>query len=264
MLRIMKIKFGVIAYRLGLLPKRLAMKVENFLLFADKTVVWNDKGFYELMPMPTQAQLDHYYSDSYWIERGDQKNMLIDRDLDHWLTLRRFMSPIGAKQGPYRVLNVGAGHGGISHLFFAAGFSITNCELCKIRSTFDGVDWINKQNIYEIDESPPLFDLVYASHSIEHVQNVDTFFEKIHKLIKPGGLCFFEVPNCRQTNILNPPNGGQNGKVHVPHTYYFTSDYFRGLPYQCLILSTFSQATSPNKEAADEDGEVIRYLGRKI
>jgi len=264
MLTKIKRSVAVKAYRLGLLPKRFAKSVEKNPLFADKTVVWNDKGFYELTPMPTQAQLDHYYSISYWLARGDQKNRLIDRDLDHWLTLRPFLNTILSKQGPYRFLNFGAGHGGISHLFFAAGFLVTNCEPSIIKSTFDGVDWTNLQTIYDIDESLPLFDLLYASHSIEHVQNIDTFFYKIDKLIKSGGFCFFEVPNCRQTNIVNPLNGGQNGKVSVPHTYYFTTDFFRGLPYLCLMLRTFSGAASPKKEALDEDGEVIRYLGRKI
>jgi hypothetical protein len=48
-----------------------------------------------------------------------------------------------------------------------------------------------------------------------------------------------------------------------PHTYYFTTDFFRQMSYDCLLLGTYSQKTMPNTMVEGDDGEVIRYLGRK-
>lgn len=253
-----------IAFRLALRNQRRALAQVKSQVFSNTQVCWDDKGFYALNPMPSQERLDHYYGQSYWVARGDQKVLLRDRDLDHLLALRPFLSSMNAnKDRPPKLLNFGAGHGGISHLLFAAGFSVLNCEPSKSTSTLDGANWSHVHGIDHIDQNAR-FDFIYSSHSLEHVQNIDTMMEKLDRLLSPGGLCFFEVPNCRQTNTQNPVNGGQDGSVLAPHTYYFTTDFFRRLPYQCLLLGTYSQAVSPNPSVPNEDGEVIRYLGRKI
>lgn len=39
------------------------------------------------------------------------------------------------------------------------------------------------------------FDLVYASHVIEHVEDPKAFTQKVFRILKPGGVFWFETPN---------------------------------------------------------------------
>ena len=271
LLRRIRNRAGIFAYKCGLLPKRYAARVERYIIlkesakvFNDKKTVWDDRGFWKLCPMPSEAQLGSYYRSQYWLSRGDQGILLRDRDLDHFVLLRRQLGELLSEDRRPRVLNFGAGHGGISHLLFAMGFRVTNIESSVMESTLGGQDWITRSALEEIEDDTEGFDLVYASHSLEHVADIDGLLERIERLSRPGGFLFFEVPNCRQTNIKASLNGGADGRIHPPHTYYFTVDLFRNLPFKHLMIKTFSETSSPNREANQEDGDVIRYLGKNV
>ena len=230
-------------------------------LFQNRVLTWNPQGFYALSPMPAEEDLDKYYENAYWAVRGDQKVLLKDRDNDHWMILQPFLEAMENSSIALRCLNIGAGHGGISHLLFARGHAVTNYEPSTCRSVFNGSRWVSVQKLEDLDKQQ--FEVIYASHSLEHVQDIQRYMQMIDGMLASGGLCFFEVPNCRQTNTSLLRNGGQNGKVIPPHTYYFTTDFFKNLPYERMLLGTYSQSAMPNGLVKGDDGDVIRYLGRK-
>lgn len=230
-------------------------------LFFNRTLIQDGKGFYFLSPMPTQKELVEYYENSYWIARGDQKVLLKDRDTDHWTTLHPFLKELEQNSKVKRCLNLGAGHGGISHLLFAREWTVTNLEPSACYSVFDGAKWVCVNTPERLNNQH--FEFIYASHSLEHVQNIEAYMRMIDAMLVSGGLCFIEVPNCGQTNTRLLQNGGQDGKVIPPHTYYFTTNFFRNMSYECVLLGTYSQRTTPNRLVEGDDGDVIRYLGRK-
>lgn len=62
---------------------------------------------------------------------------------------------------------------------------------------------------------------MYGSHRLEHVQNIEAFKKEVKRVLKPNGVLFWEVPNAD-----HPNNGAQKGRVDIPHTYYFKTDFF--------------------------------------
>jgi hypothetical protein len=253
-------------FRVGLLPRKYRVRTQRFAMFRQYRLKWNDRGFWLMDPMPTEAVLAAYYGSVYWDERGaGARNTLLNpRDLDHFLMLKPRLEKMLAEKGSFRALNFGAGHGGISHLLHTMGAEVWNAEQGGLRNALTGERWTT---VDTIDQAEGKFDLVYGSHSLEHVQDIDTFLGALDSKLAPGGLIFFEVPNCRRSNCAVNINGGDNNKTLPPHTYYFTLDFFRGLPYQPLLLATFNHGEYEDSRYViqpQEDGQVIRYMAQVV
>ena len=56
-------------------------------------------------------------------------------------------------------------------------------------------------------------------------------------------------------------NGGFNGKIVPPHTYYFRKEFFENLNFNLIDLNIYSQIKFPHP--IDDEGEIIRYIGKK-
>ncbi len=225
-------------------------------IFYHKRSIKKLKNYYQLHPMPSTDELNEYYQNNYWewISKEGKNEGFTNRDKEHFSILKEKVPSLFAK--PQKILNFGAGHGGISHLFWKEKFSVVNVEPSKMNINYEN-RWEQYSDIQEINLDNK-FDLIYGSHSLEHVNNLEEFYLKIEKLLKPKGYIFWEVPNGN-----NPVNGGCNGRIHAPHTYYFTKNYFNEINNFEVI---YNQLFDNYKEETDDEfnAEVIRYLGRKI
>jgi SAM-dependent methyltransferase len=226
-------------------------------LFGGRRLVWNSQGFWAINPMPSDQDLEDYYSKSYWASRLDSQSWLRRRDVDHFLMLERFIRCLG--ESPRKVaMNFGSGHGGCSFLFQAAGYEVWNVDPAE-----------NELPIFRhsltVSHVPKDLDLVYASHSLEHVTDPVAMMNDIVGHLRIGGLFFAEVPNARRSDeLLFRESGPVEPPIHPPHTVYYTTDFFRGLGLKTLILDTYSYSPGPFAVGTEsDDAEVIRYLGQK-
>lgn len=255
-----KLSAAMLLYRAGFLPSRYRSTVEILLarkvtakLWESRVLRWDKDGYWFVDPMPTAEDLSKYYNSIYWRSRNDKGRLLRTRDVDHFLILRPLLK---AYQNPVRVLNFGAGHGGISFLLSAMGCEVVNVEPSDMNLD---MGWVHVRDIAQVDGK---FDLVYSSHSLEHVIDVRSFIHQVSNMLNQNGMVFFEVPNCHQSNTEGYPDG----KIAPPHTYYFTRDFFRALDFDVLLNKTFYQGAGRggvDVESKEDDGGVIRYLGRK-
>lgn len=250
---------AIVLYTFGLLPRRYRARVDGIRIFSGRKLSWDERGFWSVAPMPTASELDAYYGSKYWVQRTDKDSYLIPRDMDHYQVLRPYLEAMAPTSRRRRVLNFGAGHGGLSYLLYFMGFEVWNVEASGMPDYFSSERW---RVVGDIAEAEGRFDLVYGSHSLEHVQDIDVFLATVDGMLAADGLVFFEVPNCRRTHGLFPLCGGQDGRIKPPHTYYFTLDFFRQLPYRAIVSATYWQTASPLPRAEGEDGEVIRYLAK--
>lgn len=226
-------------------------------LFEGRQLKWDSNGFWRLDPMPSDQDLEDYYSKSYWASRLDSQSWLRRRDVDHFLMLERFIRCLG--ESPRKVaMNFGSGHGGCSFLFRAAGYEVWNVDPAE-----------NELPIFRhsltVSQVPKDLDLVYASHSLEHVTDPVAMMNDIVGHLRIGGLFFAEVPNARRSDeLLFRESGPVEPPIHPPHTVYYTTDFFRGLGLKTLILDTYSYSPGPFAVGTEsDDAEVIRYLGQK-
>ncbi|MDB6027439.1 MAG: hypothetical protein JWM68_3662 [Verrucomicrobiales bacterium] len=63
---------------------------------------------------------------------------------------------------------------------------------------------------------PSSFDLITASHVLEHLLSPDDFFKTARVLLKPGGLLFIDVPDA-EGDVKGISN------LHIGHVYHFSS-----------------------------------------
>lgn len=166
--------------------------------------------------MPSVHDLNAYNSSIYWDSRSGKNYGVNTRDLVHYLILKEYVSDILVERRVF--MNYGAGHGGISNLFWLKGMEIVNVEPSSLPK-FYKERWNTVEDIRNVKSNS--VDLIYGSHSREHVQNVDVFKAEVMRVLKPSGFLFWEVPNAEC-----PSNGAQKGKVDIPHTHYFEKKFF--------------------------------------
>ena len=118
---------------------------------------------------------------------------------------------------------------------------------------------MNFKSINEVKNQK--FDLIYGSHSLEHVQDINILKKQIKKIIKPNGLLFWEVPNA-----VHPTNGAILGQVQIPHTYYFFKEFFDDWFNDVIFNESYSEnykyIVGNYNKLKNSSGEVIIALGK--
>ena len=153
-------------------------------------------------------------------------------------------------------MNFGAGHGGISNMFWFDGMQIVNVEP-SLLPEFYSERWIIHKDISLVKSQS--IDIIYGSHSLEHVQNINEFKKQVKRILKPGGFLFFEVPNGGHESN-GPPK-----RIHIPHTYYFKLEFFQKWFSNTLLCDIFDQDLNKIENwriQMKKDGNVIRVLGQ--
>ncbi|MDB4037966.1 class I SAM-dependent methyltransferase [Candidatus Thioglobus sp.] len=225
-------------------------------IFASCSLKKSDNGYWLLNPMPSEDELSKYYGSLYWDSRNGKSNGINTRDLVHFDILKQYV-PDFIKGNCF--LNFGAGHGGISHLAWLTGLDIINVEPSGV-SDYYNERWKTYSAINNVPDN--CIDVLYGSHSLEHVHNLEKFILEIKRILKPNGIMFWEVPNAECET-----NGAMKGKVDIPHTYYFTTNFFDNLFDDIIFNKGFEQSQRFNvienwADFENAKGPVIRAIGR--
>lgn len=229
----------------------------NTTAFSKCNLDYSEDGFYYLKPMPSADELNEYYSSLYWDSRAEKIYGSNIRDIVHFAILDEFIPEYLSTGNVF--LNFGAGHGGISNLCWFKGMEIVNVEPSSLPN-FYTERWKTFEDINQVETNS--VDVLYGSHSLEHVQNIEKFKAQVSRVLKPSGFMFWEVPNADC-----PSNGAQKGQVDIPHTYYFETKFFEKWFSKYLICSGYEQTQHINvvqdwQNYKDDKGSVIRALGQ--
>ncbi len=172
------------------------------------------RDFFRYEKMPSEETLNNYYKYNYFAKFKDsfKKNIFRDalvtkRDYEH-------LQIILKHTGNYKIksmLNFGPGHGGINWLLEGNDTKIYSIE--KYPDQYLKEKFKNYLSINEVNKK---FNLVYSSHSLEHIiEDPYLFVEKLTKLILNNGFLFFEIPMVKKPNRLSG------------HTYYYKDSFFK-------------------------------------
>lgn len=226
-------------------------------LFRNRTLKWSDEGYWSVFPKIRNQELVEYYENAYWANRGGKNNGLRVRDIQHFLMLKEIAPELFSLANP-KALNFGSGHGGLSYLLHAQGINVINIEPSEKTPRNDVDGWKTVRSIEDVQGEK--FNLIYGSHSLEHVADLEVFEEQISALHgNPFCLGFWEVPNAGRF-----VSGSHFGKIDIPHTYYFTHAYFQRHFRILLHLENYpSDGMHPStwEREATDSGIVIRALG---
>lgn len=165
-------------------------------------------GFVYMDPRPDLSELKTIYPPNYYsfnqerLRQQANPNSLLSkaRYAGFKNKVRKSISLCKPHEGPFTVLDIGCGDGHLLNLYknefndsvetHGADFSVQAVVLASAQGhkTYHG-------RFEEVRLPTEYFDLVVASHVIEHVPDPRAFTEKVFQILKPGGVFWFETPN---------------------------------------------------------------------
>jgi 2-polyprenyl-3-methyl-5-hydroxy-6-metoxy-1,4-benzoquinol methylase len=182
-----------------------------------------DLGFVD--PQFKSNELSAYYQKQYWDHRDKFEGLhtVIFENGTHFndeqLSIHRErINFIHSYIGDYNsVIDFGAGDCSASFMFkkdnktvTAFDYSDKSKHVCKAI----GVNFVSETN------NLPKTDLIYASHSLEHVEDITSIFNTFLQHPVSAKYLFFETPNIETSFIFK-------NLIHTPHTYMLNEKAFR-------------------------------------
>lgn len=80
----------------------------------------------------------------------------------------------------------------------------------------------HKADITRLPFGDASFDLVFASHVMEHIRDDERAISEVHRILRPRGLAILPVPIVAPTTVEYPvPNPLESGHVRAPGLDYF-------------------------------------------
>lgn len=236
--------------------KLLIKSKENFKsIFDGRQLKYDSSGYFYVFPKFSKNELNEYYKSEYLdTYRLDIKYGVIPQDFFHMQMLKDLIPKFENKIES--ILNFGSGHGGISHILDFSG----EFQLLTLDPTKSPMELPNSQiqHIYEFEKiNDKTIDLIYSSHSLEHVSDLEATLNEFKRILKNDGLLFIEVPNADHYE-----DGPQNNRIDIPHTYYFQQKYFLN-NFDVLFSETFNMDrfnVKNWKDNIEESGRVIVSL----
>lgn len=136
----------------------------------------------------------------------------LERHRLQWLVLRELLKE--RDLGKLRVLHLAPEEFFESRLRGRCGSYLTADIAAK------GVD--RKEDLTALSFDDGSFDLVYASHVLEHILNDEAAIREIRRVLSPGGIAVLPVPIVSDSTVeYGAPNPYEAGHVRAPGVDYF-------------------------------------------
>jgi ubiquinone/menaquinone biosynthesis C-methylase UbiE len=241
----------------GLVPDRHRRVHALVNMFGNRKIAWCDRcstGF--VHPPFSERQLDAFYSGPYWSERGYSVQsplaLSFERAENHIAYLQDYLP------GKFSsVLDFGCGLGEFILLMKEKYPAYNLCALDKSDVPRAALESKGIRLVSALCEVDTKLDLLYASHSIEHVPDIDAFFVEAQRHLQSGALMFFEVPNIANRAVCEAVR-------HTPHTYMLSAGSFRQLARKygldLLQLSEHGRSWSEIVEGAGRAPDIKCHL----
>ena len=124
-----------------------------------------------------------------------RKEYLLSNEALEWL--------LNHQERYHTVLDVGCGAGLQARIMADYGFQVTGLTMSSAKG-YTGEclqpEQVVRKDFFAYNGDP--FDVVYASHILEHIPAPEDFLKRARQMVKPGGCLIITVPN-DEKNILN-------------------------------------------------------------
>lgn len=179
-------------------------------------------GLVFLDPMPTDAEINAYYKDQFWLrsqgsdEPTEKTIMRATRGAERRLSM---LAP-WLKPG-MRILDVGSGGGEFLAVARRSGYEVDGVEPSAgyaryCRRTY-GIA-VHAAPLADVDMGGKTFALITANHSLEHMREPLAALRRMHEHLAPDGHLFISVPD------LGDPNMWPTRFFHAGHLVGFTHE----------------------------------------
>jgi 2-polyprenyl-3-methyl-5-hydroxy-6-metoxy-1,4-benzoquinol methylase len=152
-------------------------------------------------PRPKAENAGYFYKSENYISHSNTQKGFVNK-LYHAvrnITLKQKTALIQSEQkGEKKLLDVGCGNGHFLHACQQAGWNITGMELDP--DTAVRASELTQQNIYPNLAAIPAkekFEMITLWHVLEHVYELDAYFEFFKNRINDGGKLLLALPNSK-------------------------------------------------------------------
>jgi SAM-dependent methyltransferase len=197
------------------------------------TALCDECGTFYTNPMPTEPELEKYYTTQYRLDyqgaffRPKDKHVAKKQKEAVW---RRQIIETHSPKRQLRTLDFGCGSGELVRELANAGHIAVGFEPGKAYSTFaaSSADHAGSIGTYRIDQGPwrsmpyeaGSFDVISILHVLEHLSDPVAALKKAENWLKPDGLLYIEVPD-----MQFPALKGFK-QFHFAHVIGFSRDNF--------------------------------------
>jgi SAM-dependent methyltransferase len=184
-------------------------------------------GFVYVKNPPSADQLAKAYASMYDTAETYVPDERFHKRLKNWFVARRIRRH--TKPGHRHLLEIGFGHGHLLRAlqregsFTLEGIDYGEGTIPHLRSLGLNVSTASVEQKHYPDGT---FDMVVGMHVLEHVQNPGQFVSEIHRILRPGGRVYFQVP-C--VSHWRARIAGRRWKYYGPpfHLWYFSTEAMR-------------------------------------
>lgn len=163
-------------------------------------------GIYFANPMCTPEELGNYYSNHFYADSHDKLIQAIPRMAEE----HKKTTIVEIKQHLHtdttvQFLDIGCGYGPVLIAAKEHGFKVTGIELSNSarHHCIEELKLDVRATPLDACEFPSnSFDVVFAWHVIEHVDDLAAWLNEIHRILKPNGIFYFGTENYRSLPIL--------------------------------------------------------------
>ncbi|EKO50243.1 MULTISPECIES: class I SAM-dependent methyltransferase [Leptospira] len=169
-------------------------------------------------PEPSQLYTEEYYSGnanfSYRDERQTEK-------FDRYVWKARIKN-IQKFKSNGEFLDVGCSFGGFLNCAQEAGFQVTGVEISSYSAEVAKSRGLKVYTgeFLDVDLPENFFDVITLVEVIEHLSSPEQIFEKLNRILKPGGLLLIQTANFEGWQAID---AGANYHYYLPgHFYYYS------------------------------------------
>ncbi|MDX1685481.1 MAG: class I SAM-dependent methyltransferase [Saprospiraceae bacterium] len=216
-------------------------------------------GFSSTKDAPSQEKIGKYYESEDYISHSDTTKGLIDRAY-HWarsFMLRKKKNWVESQcQEKGELLDIGSGTGYFLNEMKKSGWDVTGIEINEKARRFSQEEF--DVRVYEPDQlhefTERSFDVISLWHVLEHVHEINAYWDLFSRLLKEDGVLMIAVPNIQ--SIDSKYYGAYWAALDVPrHLWHFRpEDIVRlaknhgfqlknmtGMPLDALYVSILSE-----------------------
>jgi SAM-dependent methyltransferase len=188
-------------------------------------------GLLFVAPTPSQEELNHIYSESYFSRGRKYTPPAGDRTTDPQLfNDRKKLELVQSYNAGKRLLDVGSAMGGFMRVAADAGFAVEGVEVSQFGADYTRNELglpVHACSLREAALPSSSFDVVTMWDVIEHLPDPLENLAEVNRVLRPGGLCFITTGDVssryartlgKRWHLLTPPQ----------HLFYFTPRALEG------------------------------------
>jgi 2-polyprenyl-3-methyl-5-hydroxy-6-metoxy-1,4-benzoquinol methylase len=207
--------------------------------FSSQLMVNLDTGHMRFTPMPEESILDEFYSNSFSRSENDptpeqEFNPGVIQVASGVIAHIKSIDPKGVMPKRLNVFDIGCGFGGFVWAMQQIGMNAWGNEL--------NPSWVNQANSYcnnqlfygqfldVVKRVPEKFDLIFISHTLEHLPDPAEMLRNAKMHLSNTGLIYINVPNSRSDRFKRKGRRSGIDYGNFPmHLNFFTPSSMRYL-----------------------------------